>query len=373
VSDTATAGLSRLIDAVLEAEASERDRARVETTRTPRLNVEIEDPIAWTALFGYEAERYFTDPAFYFEQFLRQKLWRFEHFEDDVPITLEVPAWLGHYPEYTFLGMDVRVTPKGVPIIQRDHPMSQSPDLGLLAPVDFGSSGWMPRALRWYDDLLRLADGRLTVTFMTWNRGCLDLAVQLRGYENLVLDFVERPDFVHGLVGFLADQRNRWYTARGEYLGEPIEATWMADDWVGVPYVSPGAFADFVLPAYLAIERHHGVIGGFHSCGNQTPMQCHLLKLRSLETFEVSPWTDVAQSVANVPPSKHLHLFVHPNDVVVDSPERMEEKLRARAEHLRGRRFSLGTSGLTPLTDDSRAFVDRVKRWLGLAREVFAE
>jgi len=115
-----------------------------------------------------------------------------------------MPAWLGHYPEYTLLGLSVTFDSQGVPIIQTDHPLTRAPDLSLLQPIDFYTSGWMPRVLRWYDSLQRISAGRLNVTFnMTWWRGCLDLAVQLRGYDNLVNDMIERPGFVHDLMKFL--------------------------------------------------------------------------------------------------------------------------------------------------------------------------
>ena len=371
--DTDTSTINQLIDRVKEAEGSERNRARLESTAKPRLNVEIEDPIAWVRLFGYDPQRYFTDPAFYLGQYLRQKLWRFESIDDDVPLNSHVPAWLGHYPEYTFYGIEVGVHDHGGPELQTDHPMTRHPDLSLLEPVDFRTSGWMPRALRWYEDLVELSEGRLDIGFMAWNRGCLDLAVQLRGYEQLLLDTLERPEFVHELLSLLVRERNAWFSASCEYLGTELGPTWVADDWVAVPYISPGIFADFILPRYLEIEAHHGAIGGFHSCGDQAPLHEHMLSIESLASFEVSPWMDVHPAVDNLPEDKHLHIAVHPNDVVVDSPEEMERKHRDRAEQLAGtgHSFGLGTSGLTPLGNETD-FLQRINTWLDLARNAFA-
>ncbi len=76
-----------------------------------------------------------------------------------------LPASLGFYPEYTYVGMSVRYTPRGVPEIQTDHPLSFDPDLRHLEPVRFESSGWMPRALAWLDALRRIAAGRFDVPF----------------------------------------------------------------------------------------------------------------------------------------------------------------------------------------------------------------
>jgi hypothetical protein len=373
MTSTTDASLDALIDEVRAAEASEANEARRNSTAVPRLHIGMEDPIAWVRLFGVDPDRYFTDPAYYLRCYLRQKLWVFRNFHDDVPITSYVPAWLGHYPEYTFFGIHLGVHPHGGPVIGTDHPMTRDPDPSLLSPVDFETSGWMPRARQWYEDLLGLADGRLSIGFMTWNRGGLDLAIQLRGYETFLLDTRERPEFVQALMGFLVEQRNAWYTAQAAYLGTQVGPTWVADDWMCVPYISPAIFAEFVLPHYKAIEAHHGVLGGLHSCGDQTPLLPYLLQVESLQSVEVSPWMDVAATLPLVPADKHLNIAVHPNEALVDSPAEMERKLRHRAGALAGtgRRFSLGTSGLTPLRGE-QDFVRRANLWLDLAREAFS-
>jgi hypothetical protein len=125
-----TRDLHRLIDRVEQAAASERNLRRGK--KAPAIGVGTEDPIIWTILFGFDANRYFSDPLFYAEQTLRQKLWRFENIDDDTRLTLHLPAWLGHYPEYTFVGMEVRFTEKGIPLLQEDHPLTRDPDLRLL-------------------------------------------------------------------------------------------------------------------------------------------------------------------------------------------------------------------------------------------------
>jgi hypothetical protein len=62
----------------------------------------------------------------------------------------------------------------------------------------------MPRALRWHADLIEISAARLEVPFAaTWWRGCLDLAIQLRGYEAFLADTMERPAFVHELLDWL--------------------------------------------------------------------------------------------------------------------------------------------------------------------------
>jgi hypothetical protein len=359
----------QLQEAVRSAHNREREKW------SPRAIFSLEEPIASALIHHYAVERYFSDPVFYYEQTLRQKLWRWEHFpEDDAPLTLEMPAWLGHYPEYTFIGLGVSFDSRGVPLLQNDHPLTRDPNLRLLQPVNFASSGWMPRILRWYDDLSALSAGRLKVTFnMTWWRGCLDLAIQLRGYDNFLTDLVERPAFVHDLLEFLVEQRCRWWDGYYRHFGLPVGPAAVADDWINVPFISPSILRDFVLPRYLEIESYHGGITGIHSCGNQTPVQRYLLQIKSLPTFEVSPWTDLEQTLRNVPASKALSISLHPNDVLCATPVEMEARLHEIVVACQGRNYNIYTSGLTPIWEDMGEFIRRIRLWNAAARQTFRE
>jgi len=358
--------LDGLIDRILEATDSVRNREKNKN----QIHVNIEAPIGWIELFGYDIDRFFSDPVFYAEQYCRQELWRYNNIEDDVPIRPVIPAFLGYYPEYTFLGIDVVYNQKGVPILSENHPLTREPDLSLLMEVDFDRSGWMPRAKAWYEQIQEIAGDRLSVEFIQWGRGCLDLAVQLRGYHNLVMDTLERPAFVHQLMSSLVEQRNRWYSRRAEYTGEKIQSASLADDWINVPFISPQIFRDFVLPCYKNIEAFHGGITGIHSCGNQEPVQQYLLELKTMNQLEVSPWTDLLKTLVNVPDTKHLYINFHPNDILFASKQDMENKLRFTVEACQGRGYTLCTAGLTPVVGSNEAFMEKIRMWTRTAREM---
>ncbi len=362
--------LDALIDRVRTLAESAQSRERA--SRSPRIFFQLEEPIASTLIDGLSVERFYSDPAYFAERTLLRKLWRWDTFpDDDQQIDTVLPASLGFYPEYTYVGMGVRYDERGVPGIQADHPISRDPSLRHLQAVDFDRSGWMPRALWWHEELSRLAAGRLEVPFAaTWWRGCLDLAIQLRGYEAFLSDTVERPGFAHSLLSWLVEQRCRWWEAHDRRFGRKRAPSFVGDDWINVPFISPELFRDFVLPRYLEIERFHAGIAGIHSCGNQAPVQRFLLQIRSLPGLEVSPWTDLGASLANIPADKELVISLHPNDVLCASAAEMEQKLLSIITVCRGRRITIGTSGLTPLTPDIPAFVERVRAWTTIARKV---
>ena len=362
-----------LIGRSCEIAASHANRTRGRTY--PAAIFTLEDPIASAQIFDYDVNHYFEDPLFYVEQTLRQKIWRWETFpEDELPFSADLPAWLGYYPEFTFVGLEVTFGRDGVPFIQTDHPLTRDPDCKLLHPVDFKTSGWMPRILRWWDDINEIIAGRLGTTFeMIWWRGCLDLAIQLRGYDRLMLDIKERPGFVHDLLGFLTEQRMLWYEGYYRHLGLQVQPGTVADDWINIPFISPRIFTEFVLPRYREIEAYHGRIVSVHSCGNQTPIQRSLLEIETLETVECSPWTDLVATVRNVPSDKHLQVALHPNDVLFATPEQMETKLRAIADTCEGRHYDINTSGLTPILETVDAYISQIRTWQVIAQKVLED
>jgi len=337
----------------------------------PRVCIGTHDYTVHAFLFGIDFDRYFSDPVYYTVETLKLKLWRHEAIHDDNLITADLSTSLGYYPEYTYLGMSAAVDAQGVAILQNDHPLTRDPDLRRLQSVDFYTSGWMPRVLRWHDEITALVAGRLPVSFgMTWWRGPLDLAIQLRGYEALMEDISERPTFIHDLLRFITEQRCRWYEGYYRHFGLEPSPGPIGDDWLNVPFISPDFFAEFVLPCYQEIERFHGGIAWVHSCGNQGPLQPHLLKLGSLQSFEISPWTDIHETLRNVPPDKRLGFDLHPTKVLLDPPEVARDKLQAIKQACAGRQYSVQGGGA--LISTPKDYLARLLRWLDVAYEVFA-
>jgi hypothetical protein len=363
--------ISSLIDRLLLAVASPENQERLH--RHPTISFGIEEPMTWVRLWNLDTPRYYSDPLYYIEITLQQKLWRWENFPlDNLPLTAEFPVSLSMYPEYTFVGMELYFSPEGIPTIQTDHPLTRTPDLHLLQPVDYMTSGWMPRILRWWDDINRIIASRLKLTnAMFWWRGSLDLAMQLRSYDQLVLDTVERPEFVHDLLKFLTEQRCCWWQGYSEYFNLPLKPTDIGEDWLNVPFISPSFFHDFVLPRYLELEAFHGGINSLHSCGNQEPLQRHFLQLKTLVNYEVSPWTSLEKSLVNLPPEKKLIIGLHPNDVLFATAEQMESRLRTIQSLCADRDFAIGTSGLTPILASPAAFIHQINLWLATVKRIF--
>jgi len=365
------AELEKAVGLLIEGCASPRNKQK--GGAQPAITVGLEEPICWVKLFGCDIKRFFTDAAYHAEQIIKYRLWRFRNIADDAPLEGSLTASFGYYNEYTFCGMDVQFNADGVPVIDGGHPMTRSPDISLLAPVDFYSSGCMPRLLRWREELEGVTENRLAVRMAAWWRGPLDLAVQLRGYESLMSDAAENPGFVHSLMRWLTEQRMAWFTAYNKHFGLPGAPMGIGDDWINIPFITPSFFEEFILPHYRALEDFHGGISAVHSCGNQTLVQPYLMSLPTLRTLEVSPWTSLEGTIRQVPGDYFLIVTSHPNDVLYSSPAAIREKLSRVRSLCEGRRYAISTSGLTPQPGPSceKVFLDKIHVWLDIAQNIF--
>jgi len=357
-----------MIEHLLDAQASKENTRRLKAPN-PRIRVYLEN-IGWTHLFGYDMNDYFSDPALNCELQLRQKLYAFENFDDDTPITPDLLARVGHYFDMTVAGLEVEHGADGVPVIQEDHPLRQTPDLGLMPRHNFFVSGEMPRVYTLYEGLSELTEGRLNVVFPTWERGPLDMAVQFRGYDRLMMDVAERPDFVHSLLGFLTEERMRWWDTYCSEFGVTDRAGGIADDWLNVPFISPGFFEEFVLPRYLELERYHGRLTRLHSCGNKVPLQHLIRRLQTLEDYEVNHWTDLRETCQNVPPTRFLTIALLNSDILLQDESEQEAQLVEVRELCRGRRYEVVGSALMRMHADMAEDIARTQRWIALAKRV---
>ena len=360
--------LDELIDRYLAACDSARNRAKA-AAPGPAFTVYLEN-IGWAQLFDYEYDRYLSAAAFQLEMQLRERLYHWEHFDDDTVLSPHFNAVAGYYPEYTLLDMPVRHERVGIPHIRDDHPLTREPNLRLLRPHDFMTSGQMPRVIRVWEQMSELAGDRFSIGFHEWHRGPLDLAIQLRGYDSFVADTVERPQFVRDLMRFLVDERIRWWEARTQFLGTKPEAVGISDDWVNVPFISPAMFEDFCLPRYLELERYHGAVNRFHSCGNKAPLAHLVMRIATLGRIEVNHWTPLEDMLAAVPEDKWLDYSFQNLDVLLGSEEEQEAKVHSVVDACRGRRYTLCGQALQQISDDYTADMGQIKQFIRAARRV---
>ncbi|MEW6750018.1 MAG: hypothetical protein AB1505_03460 [Candidatus Latescibacterota bacterium] len=370
---------ARLLEALDERLARKREvlagRDREFGADRCRISSYLEN-IAWPGLFGFDMNRFYADPEFMAEQELRQRIFWLDNTQgDDLP-GLELCPTTGFYWDFTLFGQRIRTAPDGVPHFL-PHPLATAADLSLLGCFEFAASGDMPVLLRQHRELRRLSQerygGRLGVGFPRFQRGPVDLLVQMRGYERFVFDTLERPQFVRaGLARFVAE-RARWNRARAAWLGEPWDrqSTFIADDWVNPPFLSPALFRDFALPAYRAIQEEEGPITGFHTCGPLVDLVGDLLPaMPGIRTLDVSGWNDLEALDATVDPEIAFHCQMRNTFVLCGTAEEHRRQLDRVRRIAARRRVDLGVQSIVRLHPTYDEDISRMNRFTLLARQV---
>jgi len=334
--------------------------------------------IGWPQLFGYEMRRVHDDPDFAAEQRLRELILWADNVDDDTLPTPTIQADVGMYWDITLFGMRIRHTPIGVPEFE-PHPLSRCLDLSLLPPFDFASTGDMPRIFAKHKRLKELAQtrygGKLQVTFPCFQRGPLDIFVQLRGYEGFVDDVAQRPAELRAAMDHLVDERLRFACERQDFLREASlpATTFIADDWVNVPFISPAMFHDFVIPLYRRIRVEEGPPSGFHTCGNFVPVVAELVaELPEIQMLEVSPWNDVAALDRILPPRVGFLVAILNTISLGGSRQEQREKLAPIREAARHRKVCLGAQAIQRIPATYEETFARLDGFLGFAREVLS-
>ncbi len=332
--------------------------------------------IGWPELFGYEMARVHDDPDFAAEQKLRELIFWADNVADDTMPDATIPADTGYYWDITLFGMGIHHTPIGVPEFE-PHPLREKLDLSLLGRFDFNATGDMPRILRRYARLREVASAeyheKLAVTFPCFNRGPLDIYVQLRGYEGFADDTASRPAELHAALDYLVQERLRFARERQRFLGESSlpPTTYVADDWVNVPFISPAIFRDFVMPVYRRIRAEEGPPSGFHTCGNMETVVLDLLSVfPEIELLEVSPWNDVAVLDELVPARVGFVVSLLNTVTLGGSREEQVQKLRPIRAASRKRKIVLMAQAIERIPPTYEETIVRLNGFLDLAREV---
>lgn len=139
--------------------------------------------------------------------------------------------------------------------IQR-HIIVEPSDLDELTMPDFTKAGRMPWTLE-VNRLLKQLLGDIMGAYAAVTAP-FSIAVNLRGYQQLMLDIVENRNFVHRLMEFCTRLSAGFAQVQ---LQHGAMATSIIDAWAAPPLVSLKLFDEFVLPYYGQGNCYAGPIG----------------------------------------------------------------------------------------------------------------
>ena len=243
-------------------------------------------------LAGVSPTRFFTDAL----TFTRAQLLVSEYYRVDAPINF----WDVYNIEAEALGQKVDYDPEGIPDADRTRPLISKPsDLDRISPPDPYKSARMPWVLQVNKAFLKMT-GKLERAYFT---APFSLAVNVRGYENLVDDMFERPDFVHRLFKFLCDDVLCPYieVMRSD-IGIPDLFMDGRDAWASPPMISLDMMDEYVVAYTGRLRKNLGdrlvTRGNWGDAKSQDPERFFSQKLKCSpgtlsvldpDLFEVGP------------------------------------------------------------------------------------
>lgn len=123
-------------------------------------------------------------------------------------------------------------------------------------------------------ELLKIYRSKVDDLFVASSPGGITMNIynDLRGREQAMLDFFERPDFVSAVM----DMQAETMIQRAEKLLEvDIDALYIGDPSASASLISPQHFEQFCLPAYKKFCKHFKnteILIYLHICGNSKPI-----------------------------------------------------------------------------------------------------
>jgi uroporphyrinogen decarboxylase len=226
-------------------------------------------PILHTALArmqGVPLGQYFTDAAVMAAVIVRGCR---EFGLDGVQMTMGVAG------EAEALGAGVEQPADGAPLV-KTHPLQGPADLGLLRKLDPAAAGRMPL---YHEAVARaVRELREDAFVLSTLRGPLNIASQLCGVEQVLMNMIDTPAFVEDILDFTTDVAVRCSRASLETGAHGLafgEATCSPN------FISPAMYRRFVQPRHRRLIGELRAMGwrhvGLHVCGNILPIMDDLI------------------------------------------------------------------------------------------------
>ena len=357
-------------------------------------------PSQWDLMFGANHLRCKNSLARQLEFDLKKRTWAAAHIPDDhvlwpaVFVSAAAPSYDWGVPIH-WHGSD---DPLGAKAIV--PPFADKIDLSKLrqpvTQIDEDATRYR------VSEISDLVGGRLPVhaRYPRLTDAPFDIAVELRGLQNILLDAYDAPELLHGLMDFvtnaiIADHQHReqcgWINAPadpsgtyqmipiwrhiGAYLPEGFaqRKPQVADEWAYISAqtssgLGPDMYEQFVNgynSRIAALYTNKTVY--YHGCECLDQKLDSIARLPNLRRHHVSPWSSVKLAARKFQGSVVLEVHVHPTEVVFsESPDEMRGEIARLIKDAEGHAMCLNLSDVHSLAGNPAT----LKYWAQAAQEV---
>jgi hypothetical protein len=327
--------------------------------------------VGYSQILGFSLARFYVDPVEFALRTLQSNIYKFETFRDCTPIGKAITYWPGVGFEVSLFGQPQQYTEEDA-WVGKDPIYKERVPIDSVEIPDFYNYPVMKEAIDFYSAMRELVSDDFDIIFPQWCRSAWGVAWQLRGINNLIMDYVEDPEWVDALLRKLNAARFDYSENREKFLGKPRTAANLYNDEVSVPVVSPRMYEDLIRPSEIAVSEFFDGINYWHSCGNTTELIPLIDKVPKLQMVHVSPWTDVKRAAEGYnAKNKALEIVLHPLEDVLSpsSEEALRKRLTDVQEFTGGFYTTVRADGFTIMKgmDDP---VGRMQHWIDVANEI---
>lgn len=280
----------------------------------------------WAKIFNFNLKDYYNSPEEWLKQELKTRIYKFTNWRSNNYFDNNFYIWFASPTEISFFGAKVGFFKDRSPCIIGSKPiLEDKKNLKKLKIPDFLKSGLMPKIHFFYKeikDILDKSNTGLNVIFPDWSRGPFGIAVLLRGMENILIDMIDDPKYIHDLMRFIVESQKEWLRNRKEFLGSSNHPLGIiADDDVGSPMISPRMYEEYILPYEIELSEFKGGFSYWHSCNDTRDFFKYIIKIPNLAMINVSPWSDDKKASEIIKDQTAIDRTLHPVDDVLESNE----------------------------------------------------
>lgn len=292
-------------------------------------------PIVHTALSrvqGVPLGKYFTDAGVMADVIVRGAR---EFGFDGVQLTMGVAG------EAEALGAHVEQPADGGPLV-KSHPLRDSDCLDRLGEIDVSAGGRMPL---YHDAVARVVEwvGQETFVLSTL-RGPLNIASQLRGVEDVLIDMIDDPAWVERILDFTTDVAI--HCARAS-LAAGAHGLMFGEATCSPNFISPAMYRRLVHPRHVRLVAELRRMGwrcvGLHVCGSILPILDDLIATGA-DLIDVDYQVPARDAIERAAGRVTLRGNLDPvADLFNAGPQHARERTRALVAQTAGERWILSS------------------------------
>ncbi len=327
------------------------------------------DNALWARILKVDLREYYSNPEVHLKTQLRMNIYHFNHWKDNVCYTRDLFTWFGVVTELSFFGPKIIFFPNRDGWIESPPLLRKKKNFEFLKYPDFYKSGLMPKIHEFYERISELANRRFRVLFPMWGRGPFCIAAHLRGFENIIIDMLEDSKFVHKLMRFITDSEKEWAKERAKFLDSPIEKRGFFNDEIGLPFIRPEMYEEFILPYEIELANFYGDVFYWHSCGDTSNFVNLIRKIPGLKMFHVGPNTNISKAAATFGPDISFDVDLDPfRDVLQADEKKMRLKIKEITDICveKDIPFSIRADAFQPIHALGEDF-SKIKQWINIA------